>query len=116
MQEVLSQNEIDSLLEAMTSGSVNVEKIKQQQPGTKLYDFRRPNKFTKEHLRTLEMVSQQYARLLSSFLSGYLRSNITIEVGSVGQMIYEEFTLSIPSPTVLTILAMDPLEIGRAHV
>ncbi|MEW5952671.1 MAG: flagellar motor switch protein FliM [Bacillota bacterium] len=110
MQEVLSQSEIDSLLEAMTSGSVNVDKIKQKQPGTKLYDFRRPNKFTKEHLRTLDMVSQQYARLLSSFLSGYLRTNITIEVGSVGQMIYEEFTLSIPSPTVLSIFAMDPLE------
>lgn len=110
-QDVLSQNEIDSLLEAMTSGKVNAEKIQQtKETSTKLYDFRRPNKFSKEHLRTLEMVCQQYARLLSSFLSGYLRANINIEVGTVGQMIYEEFTMSIPSPTVLSVFAMDPLE------
>lgn len=110
IQEVLSQHEIDSLLEALTTGSVNADKIKQTKPGTKPYDFRRPNKFSKEHLRTLEMLSKQYARLLSNFLTGYLRTNVLIEVGSVGQMIYEEFTLSIPSPTVLTTFAMDPLD------
>ena len=106
----MSQHEIDSLLEALDSGSVNVDKIKQRELGTKPYDFRRPNKFSKEHLRTLEMVSKQYARLMSNFLSGYLRANVSINVGSVGQMIYEEFTLSIPSPTVLTTFAMDPLD------
>lgn len=98
------------MLEALTSGSVNVDKIKKEEHGNKPYDFRRPNKFSKEHLRTLEMVSKQYARLLSNFLTGYLRANVFIDVGSVGQMIYEEFNLSIPSPTVLTTFEMDPLE------
>ncbi|MCL6477589.1 MAG: flagellar motor switch protein FliM [Peptococcaceae bacterium] len=112
MQEILSQNEIDSLLEALTSGKLDVEEIKHTAaPATsKPYDFRRPNKFSKEHLRSLEMLHQNFARLLSSFFSGYLRSSINIEVASVGQMIYEEFMRSIPSPTVLTIFECRPLE------
>lgn len=112
MQEILSQNEIDSLLEALTTGKLDVEDIKHAAEPTpsKPYDFRRPNKFSKEHLRSLEMLHQNFARLLSSFLSGYLRSAINVEVASVGQMIYEEFMRSIPSPTVLTIFHCRPLE------
>ncbi|KJR98180.1 MAG: flagellar motor switch protein FliM [Peptococcaceae bacterium BRH_c4a] len=112
MQEILSQNEIDSLLEALTTGKLDVEEIKHTAAPTpsKPYDFRRPNKFSKEHLRSLEMLHQNFARLLSSFFSGYLRASINIEVASVGQMIYEEFMRSIPSPTVLTIFQCRPLE------
>ncbi|MFZ5648362.1 MAG: flagellar motor switch protein FliM [Bacillota bacterium] len=112
MQEILSQNEIDSLLEALTTGKLDVEEIKHTAAPTpnKPYDFRRPNKFSKEHLRSLEMLHQNFARMLSSFLSGYLRASINVEVASVGQMIYEEFVRSIPSPTVLTIFQCKPLE------
>ncbi len=112
MQEILSQNEIDSLLEALTTGKLDVDEIKLTAAPTpsKPYDFRRPNKFSKEHLRSLEMLHQNFARLLSSFFSGYLRASINIEVASVGQMIYEEFMRSIPSPTVLTIFQLKPLE------
>ncbi len=112
MQEILSQNEIDSLLEALTSGKIDVEEIKHTAApsASKPYDFRRPNKFSKEHLRSLEMLHQNFARLLTSFFSGYLRSAINVEVASAGQMIYEEFMRSIPSPTVLTIFECSPLE------
>ncbi|GBF33214.1 flagellar motor switch protein FliM [Desulfocucumis palustris] len=113
MQEILSQGEIDSLLEALTSGKLDAEEVKQSGPvavHTKAYDFRRPNKFSKDHLRTLEMLHQNFARLLSSFLSGYLRSSINVEVASTGQMIYEEFIRSIPSPTVIAVLQLAPLE------
>lgn len=112
MQEILSQNEIDSLLDALTSGKIDVEEIKHTAviPPSKPYDFRRPNKFSKEHLRSLEMLHQNFARLLTSFFSGYLRAAINVEVASVGQMIYEEFMRSIPSPTVLTIFECSPLE------
>lgn len=113
MQEILSQNEIDSLLDALTSGKLDVEEIKQTStvaPPTKPYDFRRPNKFSKEHLRSMEMLHQNFSRLLTSFFSGYLRAAINVEVASVGQMIYEEFMRSIPSPTVLTIFECSPLE------
>lgn len=113
MQEILSQGEIDSLLEALTTGKLDADEVKQAGPvavHTKAYDFRRPNKFSKDHLRTLEMLHQNFARLLSSFLSGYLRSSINIEVASTGQMIYEEFIRSIPSPTVIALLELTPLE------
>ncbi|MCL5934967.1 MAG: flagellar motor switch protein FliM [Firmicutes bacterium] len=112
MQEILSQSEIDSLLEALSTGKIDVEEIKQTAAPTpsKVYDFRRPNKFSKEHLRSLEMMHQNFARLLSSFFSGYLRASINVEIASVGQMIFEEFMRSIPSPTVLTIFQCKPLD------
>jgi len=112
LQEILSQGEIDSLLDALTSGKLDVDEIKQTSApaSTKPYDFRRPNKFSKEHLRSLEMLHQNFARLLSTFYSGYLRTAINVEVASVGQMIFEEFMRSIPSPTVLTIFECRPLE------
>ena len=112
MQEILSQNEIDSLLEALTTGKIDVEEVKQVEApsSSKPYDFRRPNKFSKEHLRSLEMLHQNFARQLASFFSGYLRASINVEVASVGQMNYEEFMRSIPSPTVLTIFECSPLD------
>lgn len=111
MQEILTQQEIDSLLEALNAGTIELEETKraEKEASIKNYDFRRPNKFSKEHLRTLEMLHQHFARLLSNFLSGYLRADIHIEVASVGQIIYEEFIRSLPSPTVLTIFSAAPL-------
>lgn len=111
-KEVLSQGEIDSLLEALLSGSVPSEEPVEAKENKrhKVYDFRRPNKFTKEQLRTLQVLHEGYARLLSNFLSGYLRTNITIEVASIGQFTYEEFINSVPSPTVMTIFSLLPLK------
>ncbi len=111
MQEILSQSEIDSLLDALTSGKIDVTEVAKasETVEAKPYDFRRPNKFSKEHLRSLEMVHQHFARILSSFYSGYLRTAINVEVASVGQMIYEEFMRSIPSPTVLKIIDLSTL-------
>ncbi|MEG6520932.1 flagellar motor switch protein FliM [Desulfotomaculum sp. 1211_IL3151] len=110
-KEVLSQGEIDSLLAAMLSGEVSQEAIEsKEEKKYKSYDFRRPNKFTKEQLRTLQVLHEGYARLLSNFLSGYLRTPITIEIASIGQFTYEEFINSVPSPTVMTIFSLAPLK------
>lgn len=111
MQEILSQSEIDSLLQALSSGDIPVQETETAAaaPKVKDYDFRRPNKFSKEHLRTLEMLHQQFARHLSSYLSGYLRNNINIELASVGQIIYDEFIRSVPTPTILTVFDLEPL-------
>jgi len=111
MQEILSQGEIDSLLQAISTGDIPVQdaEASTSSPKVKGYDFRRPNKFSKEHLRTLEMLHQQFARHLSSFLSGYLRTNINIELASVGQIIYDEFIRSVPTPTILTVFDLEPL-------
>ena len=77
MGEVLSQNEIDSLLQALSSGELAAEDISNiDEPAAKNYDFRRPAKFSKEHLRTLEIIFEHYGRLLSTNLPVYLRKNI----------------------------------------
>ncbi|AEG59539.1 flagellar motor switch protein FliM [Desulforamulus ruminis] len=111
-KEVLSQGEIDSLLEALLSGSVPADESTGSRENLKFkrYDFRRPNKFTKEQLRTLQVLHEGYARLLSNFLAGYLRAPISIEVASIGQFTYEEFVNSVPSPTVMTIFSLAPLK------
>ena len=69
MGDVLSQNEIDSLLAALTTGELDVEEIKENnEKQVKNYDFARPSKFSKEHLRTLEIIFEHYGRLLSTNL------------------------------------------------
>lgn len=110
--DVLSQNEIDALLDALSTGEVKIDELKgtQKQVDYKRYDFRRPNKFSKDQLRTLQVLHGGFARLLSSFLTGYLRNNIQVEVASVDQLTYEDFIRSIPSPTVLTIFSLEPLK------
>ena len=120
MNEVLSQAEIDSLLDALQSGKLKAEDLKEAeviQPEIKEmaikyrnYDFRRPNKFSEDQLRTLQMLHEGYARLLSSFLSGYLRANIVVRVTSVDQFTFDDFVSSVPSPTLLTVFSLPPLD------
>ena len=74
MSEVLSQNEIDGLLAALNSGELDVDQMQAaDEKKVKDYDFKRPAKFSKEHLRTLEMIYEHYGRLLSTTLPLYLR-------------------------------------------
>ena len=81
MGDVLSQNEIDSLLQALTSGELDVDEIKESsEKQVKDYDFARPSKFSKEHLRTLEIIFEHYGRLLSTNLPVYLRKAVSVEV------------------------------------
>ena len=69
MSEVLSQSEIDSLLQALNSGELDVEDMKDSgEKQVREYDFSRPSKFSKEHLRTLEIIFEHYGRLLSTNL------------------------------------------------
>lgn len=81
MADVLSQSEIDNLLKALSSGEVDVDEMKDvEEKPVKNYDFARPSKFSKEHLRTLEIIFEHYGRLLSTNLPVYLRKNIQVEV------------------------------------
>ena len=83
MGEVLSQNEIDSLLKALSSGELDVDEMKDDKgKQVKNYDFARPVKFSKEHLRTLEIIFEHYGRLLSTNLPVYLRKSVQVEVMS----------------------------------
>ena len=73
MGDVLSQNEIDNLLNALTSGELDAEEIKNnKEKPVKNYDFARPSKFSKEHLRTMEIIFEHYGRLLSTNLPVFL--------------------------------------------
>ena len=112
MTDVLSQEEIDTLLSAMTSGEVAPDTLiqTQEQKKIKIYDFRRPDKFSKDQLRTLQMMHETFARLTTTSLSAQLRAMVSVHVSSVDQLTYDEFVRSIPNPTTLAIVNMDPLK------
>ncbi|MCS7299195.1 MAG: flagellar motor switch protein FliM [Spirochaetia bacterium] len=119
MTSVLSQEEIDSLLSALQTGGEIKETpsvIAAETPAAvarkniKSYDFRRPDRFSKDQLRTLQMIHETFARLTSTFLSAQLRLVVQVHVASTDQLTYEEFSRSIPSPTTLGIINMEPLK------
>ena len=111
MGEVLSQNEIDSLLKALSSGELDAEEIKEKnEKQVKNYDFARPAKFSKEHLRTLEIIFEHYGRLLSTNLPVYLRKNVQVEVMSSEAVTYSEFSNALSNPVLLGIVNFAPLK------
>jgi flagellar motor switch protein FliM len=112
LAEILTQNEIDSLLQALSSGAIDAESVKTEEKTKRVrsYDFRRPSKFAKEQIRTLVMIHENFSRLLTSSLSAYLRTMVQTEVASVDQLTYEEFTKSLQNPTVINIIGLNPLE------
>ena len=112
MGEVLSQSEIDALLSALSSGSVDANELKEEQTKkkVKVYDFRRPNKFSKDQIHTLHVIFENFARSLGTYLSAQLRAAVQMEILSVEQLTYEEFIRSIPNPTILNIFSLFPLE------
>ncbi|SHI85589.1 flagellar motor switch protein FliM [Pseudobutyrivibrio xylanivorans] len=111
MGDVLSQNEIDNLLHALTSGELDAEEIKNnKEKPVKNYDFARPSKFSKEHLRTMEIIFEHYGRLLSTNLPIFLRKNIQIEVMNSEAVTYMEFSNSLSNPVLLGVVDFSPLE------
>lgn len=112
MTEILSQDEIDALLTAISTGEVEPEEYSAQkeQKKVKIYDFRRPDKFSKDQIRTLQMIHETFARLTTTALSAQLRALVSVHVASVDQLTYEEFVRSIPNPTTLAVINMDPLK------
>ena len=111
MKDILSQSEIDELINAIVVGEEEITDVPEESSPTaaKEYNFRRPDKFTKDQIRTLYMINEIFAKLLSNFLSGYFQSTVSVKIMSVQQITYEDFLLSIPSPTLLTIFKMAPL-------
>ena len=110
--DVLSQSEIDELLSALSTGVVSAEDIQteQKQRKIKVYDFKRPDKFSKDQIRTLYMLHENFARMLNTYLSAHLRTLVHVNVASVDQLTYEEFIRSLPNPSVINIVQMSPLK------
>jgi flagellar motor switch protein FliM len=114
MAEVLSQSEIDALLAALSSGEMDANELKKEdsEKKVKVYDFKRALRFSKDQIRGLMRIHENYARLLTTYFSAQLRTFVQITVASVDQLPYEEFIRSIPKMTILNIFEAPPLE-GR---
>jgi len=106
MTEILSHNEIDQLLNAINSGGTESERKSK----IKIYDFKRPDKFTKEQIRTVSSLHEAFSRLATTLLSAELRTLVQVHVASVDQLTFEEFIRSIPNPTFIATLLMKPLK------
>ncbi|WP_353095300.1 flagellar motor switch protein FliM [Tissierella praeacuta] len=111
MSEVMSQSEIDALLNALSSGEVDVEEIQEVDSSKKIkkYDFRNPQKISKEQLRTLEVIHENFARHMQTFLTGYLRAPAKINILTVDQFAYSEFSNALSNPAFLNIIDFNPL-------
>ncbi|CAM4277393.1 flagellar motor switch protein FliM [Paenibacillus endophyticus] len=114
MVDVLSQNEIDALLAALDSGEMDAEDLKKEETTRKvsLYDFKRAVRFSKDHIRSLTRIHENFARYLTTYFSAQLRTFVQINVVQVEQLPYDEFIRSIPKMTILNIFEAEPLE-GR---
>ncbi len=109
MGEVLSQGEIDSLLAGLLSGDLDADRMQEEGRQVKNYDFNRPAKFSKEHLRTLEIIFEHYSRLISTNLPVYLRKNVQVAVASSETVTFSEYSNSLPNPVILGIINFLPL-------
>ncbi|MBM7608366.1 flagellar motor switch protein FliM [Lysinibacillus composti] len=110
--DVLSQSEIDALLSAISTGEMSADEIKKEEETKKIknYDFKRALRFSKDQIRSLTRIHENFARLLTTFFSAQLRTYVQITVVSVDQIPFEEFVRSIPKMTLINIFEVPPLD------
>lgn len=125
-EDIFSDGELDALLAGMKQTSAENEKeieeseeeisskssavIKRKKGKIKIYDFRRPDKFSKDQIRTIEMMHEGFARHFGADLSAYIRAIAEITVTSVKQLTYSEYVERIPNPTSIAVFSMEPLK------
>lgn len=119
MAKILSQEEVDALLSSVKTGDSvesgeseksEASRPKQQHKKVTIYNFRRPDRVSKEQMRSLHFLHDRFARNFSSSLSAFLRALTEINLISVEQLTYSEFLLSVPDPTCFNSIQMKPLE------
>lgn len=118
MADILSQDEVDMLLDAVSKGEVEPEEKPYEMVETRdmmHYDFRRPERVSKEQLKGLQSLFEMFARELSIALPPFLRAVVRVDLVSIDQLTYDEFILSISRPTSMSIINMAPLE-GNAVI
>jgi flagellar motor switch protein FliM len=106
LDRVLSQQEIDSVFKRMQKAKAADDPAKKAQP----YDFRRPDRIAKDQLRSIHMLHENFARSLASSLSAYLRAYVMVNLVSVEQISFLEFTQCLPSPSCIVSMAMKPFD------
>src|SRR5216683_4741358 len=119
MSKTLSQWEIDALLNTIGSEDAAAALSGAPQLATdrqiKLYDFRRPDRFSKEHIRAIQNIHETFARVTASSLSSYLRSATTVSLSSIEQVVYDEYIHQLANPTLVNLIELQPLA-GRIVV
>jgi flagellar motor switch protein FliM len=113
MADILSQEEIDALLDVVDDETDLFEAGDESPVSNRqvtLYDFKRPNRVSKEQLRAFRGIHDKMARTLASQISSIMRSIVEIQLHSVDQMTYGEFLMSLPNPTSFNVFSMKPLE------
>ncbi|MCL4424597.1 MAG: flagellar motor switch protein FliM [Firmicutes bacterium] len=107
----MSQLEIDSLINSLLKeeSPSRESTTRDNRARVRVYDFRRPDKFSKDQMRTLQMVHDNYARLITTFFSANFRTMVQIAVSSVDQLTYEQYLKGVASPAVLGITSLEPL-------
>ena len=118
MADILSQEEVDLLLNAVSRGEIEPEEKAYEPVETRemmTYDFRRPERVSKEQLKGLQSLFEAFARELSIALPPFLRTVVRVDLISIDQLTYDEFILSVTRPTSLSIINMAPLE-GNAVI
>src|SRR5215217_6455929 len=126
MSNVLEQSEVDALLTAVDTGQVNsggaassgigghpqvfARNGKPASHDVHVYDFKRPERVSKDQMRALEALHDGFGRNLGAALSGYLRTIIEVSVASIEQLTYSEFIHSLPNPTCFNLLKADQLD------
>ena len=106
LDRVLSQEEIDSVFRNLRDSGHDEDPAKKAQP----YDFRRPDRIPKDQLRAIHLLHENFARGLASSLSAYLRAYVIVNLVSVEQLSFVEFSQCLPSPTVMISLGMKPYD------
>jgi flagellar motor switch protein FliM len=128
--DVLDQSEVDALLAAVDSGQVTpavdsgLGGSSDGEPGgsqvfglsgqarvdVQVYDFKRPERVSKDQMRALEALHEGFGRNFGAALSGYLRTIIEVSVAHIEQLTYSEFIHSLPNPTCFNLLKAEQLE------
>lgn len=106
MAEALSQSQIDELLNKMRTGTM--EEPAEEKDVVKMYDFSSPRKFTKDQLKSLNTLYENYARILAVYLTGILGDVCNIEVSSIEEQRYYEFNNGIPDSTLVAMVSFEP--------
>ena len=113
MADILSQEEVDLLLNAVSDGEIGdaEEEVEaDQELHLVTYDFRRPERVSKEQLKGLQSLFDAFAREVSIVFPPFLRTVVRVDLTSIDQLTYDEFILSVARPTALSIIDMSPLE------
>ena len=102
MSEILSQAEIDKLMRELSSGEAG-EENDEEKDAVRGYDFKTANRYTKEHIRAINIVFKHFGHLLSNYLMGTLRASCDAEVISIEEIPFNEFNNSVPTPVIIAI-------------